>query len=129
MTADVVALLDAGGEERELAAGFEEEGVPLRVEREPGEAAELAQLAAARSPLGVGIGADSGIAGARPRRTSGPLLPGRYALRGESVRSRRRTADSAAAAVGSRLEASPQRRSRRPPVVRPPERTGERVTP
>ncbi len=59
MTAHVVALVDAGGDERDLVAGFEEEGVPLRVEREPGEAAELAQLAAARSPLGVGIGADS----------------------------------------------------------------------
>jgi hypothetical protein len=56
MTAAVVALLAGAAPERELAAGFEEEGVPLAVERTAGEALALAREAAGRSQLGLGIG-------------------------------------------------------------------------
>lgn len=56
----VVALLADPGCEPRLAAAFEEEGVPLRCERPPGERLALAREAARRSPLGLGIGADAG---------------------------------------------------------------------
>jgi hypothetical protein len=59
MSAGVVALLHGDGLTRELAAGFEEEGVPLTVEARWGEAFALAREAARRSPLGLGVGADS----------------------------------------------------------------------
>ena len=59
MSAGVVALLAGDGLRRELAAGFEEEGVPLTVEARSGEAFARAREAARRSPLGLGIGADS----------------------------------------------------------------------
>jgi hypothetical protein len=55
----IVALLAAPDVEPALAAGFEEEGVPLRCEHAGGEALELARDAARRSPLGLGIGADA----------------------------------------------------------------------
>ncbi len=54
----VVALLADSAGERELAAGFEEEGVPLVCERAPGEALTLARSAARRSTLGIGVGSD-----------------------------------------------------------------------
>ena len=60
VTSQVVALLDPGANGRDLAAGFEEEGVPLLGERAPGDAASLARRAAGRSSLGIGIGADAG---------------------------------------------------------------------
>ncbi|NKQ51295.1 hypothetical protein HFP15_00175 [Amycolatopsis sp. K13G38] len=44
---------------REVRAGMEEEGVPLRVEDGDGSAAELAFAAARASSLGVGIGLDA----------------------------------------------------------------------
>lgn len=57
----MVALLAGGADERELAAGFEEEGVPLRVGRAPGgRRLGLAREAAQRSPLGIGVGGDGG---------------------------------------------------------------------
>lgn len=47
--------------ERAVLAGIEEEGVPYTVERvaDHRPATEFAPLAAARSPLGVGVGVDS----------------------------------------------------------------------
>jgi hypothetical protein len=55
----IVALLAAAEIEKELAAGFEEEGVPLRCEPGSGEPLVLAREAARRSPLGLGIGGDA----------------------------------------------------------------------
>jgi hypothetical protein len=54
----VVALLSAPAPGRDLAAGCEEEGVPLVVEHAAGEALELGREAARRSPSGLGIGGD-----------------------------------------------------------------------
>ncbi len=59
MTVGVLALLDCDGPARGLAAGFEEEGVPLTVERRSGEAFALAREAARLSPIGLGVGADA----------------------------------------------------------------------
>jgi len=42
-----------------LRAGFEEEGVPLVVERGEGTGRELARAAAGRALLGIGVGLDS----------------------------------------------------------------------
>jgi hypothetical protein len=42
-----------------LCAGFEEEGVPLAVERAEGTGHELARAAAGRALLALGIGVDS----------------------------------------------------------------------
>ena len=59
MSADlVVALLTKGAPAAALAAGFEEEGVPISCEWVEGAPAVLAQRAAARSALGLGIGGD-----------------------------------------------------------------------
>jgi hypothetical protein len=55
----VVALLSDRSCERGLAAGFEEEGVPLAGEHAVGDAEALAREAAARSALGVGVGGDA----------------------------------------------------------------------
>jgi hypothetical protein len=55
----ILALLAAAEVESALAAGFEEEGVPLRCEPAAGEAFALARDAARRSPLGLGVGADA----------------------------------------------------------------------
>jgi hypothetical protein len=54
----VVALLADAAPGAALAAGFEEEGVPLVCEPGVGELVELASEAAGRSPLGLGIGGD-----------------------------------------------------------------------
>jgi hypothetical protein len=59
----VLALVAAGVPEaavRALAAGFEEEGVPLAIERGEGSGYELGRAAAARAVLGIGIGMDAG---------------------------------------------------------------------
>jgi hypothetical protein len=68
----VVALLADRSALRGLAAGFEEEGVPLAAEHAEGDRLALAQEAARRSPLGIGIGGDArGLAlvlAAAPRR-------------------------------------------------------------
>ena len=45
--------------DRALAAGFEEEGVPVVIERGNGDALALARAAARASVLGLGVGADS----------------------------------------------------------------------
>jgi hypothetical protein len=45
---------------RELAAGFEEEGVPLAIEPASGVPLALAREAARRSPAGIGVGASHG---------------------------------------------------------------------
>jgi hypothetical protein len=59
VTADlVVALLADGAPASLLAAGFEEEGVPLSVRHQPGEAGALAREAAGQATLGLGIGGD-----------------------------------------------------------------------
>jgi hypothetical protein len=42
-----------------LRAGFEEEGVPLALERSEGRSGELGRAAAARALLGIGIGIDA----------------------------------------------------------------------
>ncbi|HET6172909.1 MAG TPA: glycerol dehydratase reactivase beta/small subunit family protein [Gaiellales bacterium] len=42
-----------------LRAGFEEEGVPLAVERAEGTGHELGRAAAARALLGIGLGVDA----------------------------------------------------------------------
>jgi hypothetical protein len=56
VSAAVVALLADPSVERDLAAAFEEEGVPLLVELRDGDALVLGREAARRSPLGLGIG-------------------------------------------------------------------------
>jgi hypothetical protein len=43
-----------------LCAGFEEESVPLAVERAAGTAHELGRAAAGRALLGIGVGVDAG---------------------------------------------------------------------
>jgi hypothetical protein len=55
----ILALLAVPAPARALAAGCEEEGVPLRCEPASGEAHALARAAARRSPLGLGIGGDA----------------------------------------------------------------------
>ncbi len=60
MTAPVVALIDDPVIARQVAAGFEEEGVPLGIEQRSGKPLELAREAARRSPLGLGIGGAAG---------------------------------------------------------------------
>jgi hypothetical protein len=59
MTVAVVALLRDAVAARELAAGFEEEGVPLSIESRSGDALSLAREAARISALGLGIGGSS----------------------------------------------------------------------
>lgn len=56
----VVALLAGRAGERDLSAGFEEEGVPLEIEASSGDRYSLARVAALRSPLGLGVGGDAG---------------------------------------------------------------------
>ena len=67
----VRAFLASATTERGLRAGFEEEGVPLEIERAAGDALALACDAARQAPLGIGIGADGDrlvlILAARPR--------------------------------------------------------------
>jgi hypothetical protein len=55
----VVALLSDLASERELSAGFEEEGVPLELVEAEGDALALAREAARRSALGLGVGGDA----------------------------------------------------------------------
>jgi Dehydratase medium subunit len=59
VTPAVVALLADDAPTRSLAAGFEEEGVPLDLARGSGEAFALAREAAGRSYLGLGVGGDA----------------------------------------------------------------------
>jgi|1185.fasta_scaffold26454_2 hypothetical protein len=57
----VLALVDAGVPDEAigaLRAGFEEEGVPLVVERAQGTCQVLGRAAAARAVLGLGLGVD-----------------------------------------------------------------------
>jgi hypothetical protein len=57
----VLALVDAGVPDEAigaLRAGFEEERVPLVVERAQGTGQELGRAAAARALLGLGLGVD-----------------------------------------------------------------------
>jgi Dehydratase medium subunit len=54
----VVALVSDAGVGAALAAGFEEEGVPVTVAPAQGAARALAREAANSSLLGIGIGAD-----------------------------------------------------------------------
>jgi len=56
---NVVALLSDDSPAPAVAAGFEEEGVPLAVEAAEGEAEALALEAAKRSELGIGVGGDT----------------------------------------------------------------------
>ena len=53
----IVAFLSAGA--REVAAGCEEESVPLQLEVRQGAAAILAREAARAAPAGIGIGGDA----------------------------------------------------------------------
>ena len=55
----VLALLADPAAERDLAAGFEEEGVPLSCEAAAGDVLTLAREAARRSALGLGVGGDA----------------------------------------------------------------------
>jgi hypothetical protein len=55
---NVVALLSDDSPAAALAAGFEEEGVPLAIEPAEGEAEPLALEAAQRSELAIGVGGD-----------------------------------------------------------------------
>lgn len=54
----VLALISDPGTGAQLAAGFEEEGVPVAVEAAEGAADVLARAAAKRALLGIGIGGD-----------------------------------------------------------------------
>jgi len=56
---NVVALLSDTSPAAALGAGFEEEGVPLAIESADGAAEALADEAAKRSELGIGVGGDS----------------------------------------------------------------------
>lgn len=71
----VVHSVVPGDIEDAVLAGIEEEGVPRAVERvDDGSAAELAQSAAARSPLGVGVGIDVyGQVCVHPEKLAEPL--------------------------------------------------------
>jgi hypothetical protein len=60
VTAGVVAVLGDLVTARDVAAAFEEEGVPLLVEDADGEPLALAREAARRSPFGLGIGGAGG---------------------------------------------------------------------
>ena len=58
----VLALVDSGVPEEAvsaLRAGFEEESVPLAVERADGMGHELGRTAATRALLGLGLGVDA----------------------------------------------------------------------
>jgi hypothetical protein len=55
----VLALVAHTAPQKALAAGFEEEGVPLMVEVTDGPVEALARQAARRTVLGIGIGADA----------------------------------------------------------------------
>jgi hypothetical protein len=90
VTAFVVALLDDRGTARQLAAGFEEEGIPLATEHSSGDALDLAREAARRTPLGLGIGGAAG-------RLVAVLAaaPGRPYLEAEAVDARRFGHDTA----------------------------------
>jgi hypothetical protein len=54
----VLALLSDVAPSAALAAGFEEEGVPLAVELASGSPEALAREAAGRAVLGIGVGGD-----------------------------------------------------------------------
>jgi hypothetical protein len=54
----VLALLAVAAPSEALAAGFEEEGVPLTVEAAEGAPEALAREAARRAILGIGVGGD-----------------------------------------------------------------------
>jgi hypothetical protein len=54
----VLALVSEEAPRAALAAGFEEEGVPLSIEAGEGAREVLAREAARRAALGLGIGAD-----------------------------------------------------------------------
>jgi hypothetical protein len=71
----VVRSVVPGDIEDAVLAGIEEEGVPQVVERvDDGSAAALAQAAAARSPLGVGVGIDVyGQVCVHPEKLAEPL--------------------------------------------------------
>jgi hypothetical protein len=72
----VVHSVVAGPIEDAVLAGIEEEGVPHAVERvrDGAAATELAQTAAARSPLGVGVGIDAhGQVCVHPEKLAAPL--------------------------------------------------------
>jgi hypothetical protein len=58
VSASVHVLLSGRAHDRELAAGFEEEGVPAAIEAGDGDALSLARAAARASELGLGVGAD-----------------------------------------------------------------------
>ena len=96
----VVALLADPALERDLAAGFEEEGVPLRCEQARGDAEALARAAARDADLGLGIGGDAGrlvlVLAAAPGR---PYL--------EAPPDRARTFARAAARVAARRPVGP----------------------
>ena len=53
----IVAYLSAGA--RDVAAGCEEESVPLALEMREGSAAVLARAAARAAPAGIGVGGDA----------------------------------------------------------------------
>lgn len=59
MSVAVVASLSDSSIARSLAAGFEEEGVPLEIGESVGAALDLAREAAGRSALGIGVGGDA----------------------------------------------------------------------
>jgi hypothetical protein len=76
----VLALVSDPATAVALAAGFEEQGVPLTVEAAEGSPENLARMAAGRALLGIGIGAAGGrlalvLAGDRAR----PYLEARAA--------------------------------------------------
>jgi hypothetical protein len=56
----VLALMSDPGTGAQVAAGFEEEGVPVTVQAAEGAADALARAAAKRALLGIGIGGDGG---------------------------------------------------------------------
>jgi hypothetical protein len=55
----VLALLSDAAPAAALAAGFEEEGVPLAIETARGSPAHLAREASKRSAVGIGVGGDA----------------------------------------------------------------------
>jgi hypothetical protein len=96
VSATVHVLLDGRASDRALAAGFEEEGVPVVVERGDGDALSLAQVAARTSELGLGVGADSerivlvlAAASARPYLEAGAAATRAFAQAAARIAARR----------------------------------------
>ena len=69
----VLALMSEAAPCAALAAGFEEEGVPLTIEIAEGTPQDLAREAAKQALLGLGLGGDAELATRRGEGIAGEL--------------------------------------------------------